>query len=560
MNLGAARTLTTDGRLESQPDREPARKHPVVARMVTALAGLLVLFALTVPNELSRLTPGAFVRIPVEGLVGVALLLILPVKARRVVAALAGATLGLLTIMKVLDMGFFSVFARPFDPVLDWVLFDDGLTFLGDSIGRAGATGVAIAAVLLAVAVLVLMTLSVLRLTRLVVRHNVVATRAVAALTAVWFVCAVPGVQIVQDAPVADANSTAFLYDRAVQLRSGLKDQEAFAKENANDAFRDTPGDELLTGLRGKDVVFAFVESYGRDAVQDPEFASQVGAVLDAGNRRLGAAGYSSRSAFLTSPTAGGGSWLAHATLLSGVWVNNEQRYRSLLSSDRLTLNTAFRKADWRTVGVIPSITRDWPEGEFYGYDKLYDARNLGYQGPRFSFARMPDQYTLSRFQRTERAAPDRAPVMAEIPLVSSHSPWAPLPRMIDWDDVGDGSVYDGMDQEGDPPDVVWRDSDRVRTEYRRSIEYSLNSLISYVEKYGDDDLVLVFLGDHQPAPIVTGANASRDVPITIVARDPAVLDRVSGWGWQDGLKPGPKAPVWRMNTFRDRFLTAYAR
>jgi hypothetical protein len=36
------------------------------------------------------------------------------------------------------------------------------------------------------------------------------------------------------------------------------------------------------------------------------------------------------------------------------------------------------------------------------------------------------------------------------------------------------------------------------------------------------------------------------------------VLDRISGWGWQDGLKPGPQAPVSRMDTFRDRFLTAF--
>ena len=62
-------------------------------------------------------------------------------------------------------------------------------------------------------------------------------------------------------------------------------------REAAVDAFRDTPGDQLLTGLRGKDVVLAFVESYGRSAVEDPEFAPQVGAVLDAGNRRLRAAG-----------------------------------------------------------------------------------------------------------------------------------------------------------------------------------------------------------------------------------------------------------------------------
>ena len=30
---------------------------------------------------------------------------------------------------------------------------------------------------------------------------------------------------------------------------------------------------------------------------------------------------------------------------------------------------------------------------------------------------------------------------MGEIDLTSSHTPWAPLPTMIDWEDVGDGSV-----------------------------------------------------------------------------------------------------------------------
>jgi hypothetical protein len=67
-----------------------------------------------------------------------------------------------------------------------------------------------------------------------------------------------------------------------------------------------------------------------------------------------------------------------------------------------------------------------------------------------------------------------------------------------------------------------------------------------------------VILGDHQPFPLVAGSNASHDVPISIIAKDPAVLDRVAGWKWQDGLNPSPKAPVWRMDTFRDRFLTAF--
>ena len=69
---------------------------------------------------------------------------------------------------------------------------------------------------------------------------------------------------------------------------------------------------------------------------------------------------------------------------------------------------------------------------------------------------------------------------------------------------------------------------------------------------------MLVLLGDHQPAPIVSGPDATHDVPITILARDPAVMDRISSWGWDDGMLPGPDAPVWRMDAFRDRFLTAF--
>ena len=42
----------------------------------------------------------------------------------------------------------------------------------------------------------------------------------------------------------------------------------------------------------------------------------------------------------------------------------------------------------------------------------------------------------------------------------------------------------------------------RIRADYRRSIEYTLGTLISYVQTYGDDNLVLVFLGDHQPAAV----------------------------------------------------------
>lgn len=207
----------------------------------------------------------------------------------------------------------------------------------------------------------------------------------------------------------------------------------------------------------------------------------------------------------------------------------------------------------------IPSNREDWPQGtSFYHYDKIYDARNVGYKGPDFSYASMPDQYVLSAFQRLELATPGHPPVMAEVDLVSSHGPWAPIPHMIDWNALGDGSVFTTMAAQGQSPESLVGKPDHVRTAYGQSIQYSLTAMTSFLQTFSDPNLVVVMLGDHQPATIVSGSGASHDVPISIIASDPAVLHRIDSWGWDDGLRPAPDAPVLPMDAFRDRFLTAY--
>ncbi|UUV34913.1 sulfatase-like hydrolase/transferase [Amycolatopsis roodepoortensis] len=538
-------------------DRTAARE--IASSAATTLSAVLVLFALLAPDDLDRLTPEAFVRLPVEALLGVAVVLMLRDGARRVVAVSAGAFLGLLTVLKAIDIGFGLALNRRFNPVFDWGVLGNGVDLLGTSIGRAGALASFAGLTLLAVAVIVLMALAVLRLSRVVAGRRTASTRVTAVLSVLWMVCAVSGAQLAPGQPFASRSAVAFAYDDLRQVRAGIRDREAFAEEIAVDAFRDTPASGLLNALRGKDVLFTFVESYGRVAVQDSDIAPKVDAVLDAGTARLKNAGYGSRSAFLTSPTTSAGSWLAHSTFQSGVWVDSQHRYDDFVKTDRFTLGSAFKRAGWETVGVVPAHTEDWPEGKVYGYDRYYDSRTIGYRGPPFSYATMPDQFTLSAFQRAERDR-NRPPLMAEIDLVTSHWPWTPLPRLVGWKDVGDGSIYDPMPSQGKTPEEVFTDPAKVRGAYGDSIAYSLNSLISYVETYGDDDLVLVFLGDHQPNPIVAGAGADHDVPITVVTRDPAVLDKIAGWNWQDGLNPDRNAPVWRMDAFRDRFLTTFAR
>ena len=61
---------------------------------------------------------------------------------------------------------------------------------------------------------------------------------------------------------------------------------------------------ELLTGLRGKDVLIVFVESYGRVAVEDPAISPEVNGSSPAAPTRC-AAGFSARSAFYLADVRG---------------------------------------------------------------------------------------------------------------------------------------------------------------------------------------------------------------------------------------------------------------
>jgi hypothetical protein len=131
---------------------------------------------------------------------------------------------------------------------------------------------------------------------------------------------------------------------------------------------------------------------------------------------------------------------------------------------------------------------------------------------------------------------------------------------MVPWDQLGDGSVYDGMPAQGPSEAQVYKDSDKVRAMYGKSIEYTMTALTSWLERNPDPNLVLVVLGDHQPHRYVTGNAPGHDVPVTVIAHDPEVTARIAGWDWQDGLRPAHDAPVWRMDSFRDRFLSAFAR
>jgi phosphatidylglycerophosphate synthase len=528
---------------------------------ITVLAVALVWIDLVTPDKVWQLTPSVLLRIPVEALLLVAAALVLPARPRRILAAVAGILLGLLTIAKILNAAFFDTVDRAFNPVNDWDDIPPAVGVIRDTIGSA-LTDIAIGALILGVILLVAaITASTIHITTVAARHRRGTLRGLAALTAAWALSTGLSLQLVPGFPIASTTAASQTVAQVSATQEAISDSSRFEQATRSpDPEAKIPAANLLTGLRGKDVIVDFVESYGQVAVQGTSFSPGVDAVLRKSNASLARAGYSTQSSWLTSPTFGGISWLAHSTLQSGLWVNSSQRYNQLLASKRFTLSDAFKKAGWHTVADDPSdFKAGWPAGtSFYHYDQLFNRANVGYQGPTFSFSSLPDQYLYAAFQRNE-LAPGHKPVFAELDTTSSHTPWAPLPKMVPWNKVGNGSIFDKQPGESKSAAEVWTGTSTIRKFYRKSIQYSLRTLISWVTRLHDPNLVLIVLGDHQPHTTVSGVGANHEVPIAVISRDPSVTKQIASWNWQDGLMPGPGAPVKPMDAFRNQFLGAFS-
>src|SRR5262245_35434702 len=91
------------------------RLRAAAGAVLTALAVLVVWIALVAPNKITHLSLDAFVRIPLEGVILGLAVVFLPPRARRVAAVVLGGLLGVLTVLKLLDMGFYEALDRPFD-------------------------------------------------------------------------------------------------------------------------------------------------------------------------------------------------------------------------------------------------------------------------------------------------------------------------------------------------------------------------------------------------------------------------------------------------------------
>lgn len=292
-----------------------------------------------------------------------------------------------------------------------------------------------------------------------------------------------------------------------------------------------------LKGLKGADVVLVFVESYGAVTYDHAAFRAALESSRADLTQAVKSAGKEVASAIVESPTFGGSSWLAHLSLLSGVEVRDSYAYSSLMVQRRRTLVSTFSMSGYRTVAMMPGLRQPWPEGEFYGFDRIFQRSDMDYRGPEFGWWSIPDQYSLAKLDAVELKAQSRAPVFAVFPTSTTHTPFGPVPPyQPDWPKVLGSEAF--QKQEVDRAMAVKPDLMNLGPDYVRAMAYEFASISGYVRQHADDDLVLIVIGDHQPPAAVSGRNAPWSVPVHVIARQESIVRNLLANGFQRGMMP----------------------
>ncbi|HET6864971.1 MAG TPA: CDP-alcohol phosphatidyltransferase family protein, partial [Solirubrobacteraceae bacterium] len=153
-----------------EPSHGPVRR--TITIVFTVLAALAVWAILVAPDQPGLFTPSHFARLPLEGLVLIALALLLPRRGRRILAVTVGVTLTLLIVLKVINYQMFSLYDRPYDPLGDTTQLGNGIETLRSLVGGTETKLIEVGTVLGTIGLVVVLTLAMLRLNRVAAEHR----------------------------------------------------------------------------------------------------------------------------------------------------------------------------------------------------------------------------------------------------------------------------------------------------------------------------------------------------------------------------------------------------
>ncbi len=528
-------------------------------RLAALLAAACALHLVLIqPNHPEAMSWRALLLFPLE--LPVTLLALMALGQTRVATPLRIAITAVLTIivaLKSADFVSFTALSRGFNPVTDLSLIDAFIRLLIGSLGTTLTVLIGLAAVLALILTAALIWWATGIWARLPLPRAARVTAAplavLAGIIAVADVGHVMGRWTLTQTPPGAAFTTRVGVERIEMIRDTRARLAVFNEAAADDPFLDRTG---LFEAIDRDVLVIFIESYGRTSLDTPLYADLHRETLARYEARLGDLGLAMHSGILTSPTQGGQSWLAHSTFANGLWINNQISYAAALASGRQTLYHHAGSNGFHTATLMPQITLDWPEADAMGFEDVLVAADTGYAGPNFEWVTMPDQFTLTALDRLLRNDPDHRHLFAQVALVSSHAPWTPVPELLPWDEIGDGTEFAEMATSGVAPEVLWRNYDDVRAQYRLSVDYALQVVFEYAALHAENPPLIIALGDHQAAGFIA-LDDRAEVPIHIIGPE-ALVSRLTDIAPTPGLLPDNNVPVIGMQTIRNTLLSAF--
>ena len=227
--------------------------------------------------------------------------------------------------------------------------------------------------------------------------------------------------------------------------------------------------------------------------------------------------------------------------------MEREALYRALIGSGRASLVRLFGEAGYRTVAFEPGIQGAWPEGAWYGFDRIYDREGIGYRGPAMGWWEVPDQYTLyALHQREIRTAAQ--PLFAKVSLIMSHIPYWPVPPyVIPWSRFDAGTAYEGPLRSVAHDD--YRDLAELSERYVTSLEYQFRVVGGFLREFAPRPALVAVIGDHQPPKLSLHDSDTWATPLHLFSRDPELLEPWEERGFTRTLVP-EAGTSWRMSDF----------
>jgi len=292
-----------------------------------------------------------------------------------------------------------------------------------------------------------------------------------------------------------------------------------------------------LPVIQDKDIHFFVIESYGSTLYSKEEYRDVILPLYRELEQAMGEDRWEIRSGLVRSPAFGGRSWLADASLLTGIQLENQALFDRTISQGTPAYFLGFiNQRGYRRTYAAPGTyeaPQDWKQAyPFENYLLRYD---FLYQGPFLSFGAMSDQFFLD-FVGRNILKPEEKDFVLYL-MVSSHVPFEVIPQYKeDWDFARGGKEY--QDGYVDYFSNNWLGGNELAQGYLAGIEYSLRTIFGYMERHLNNDGFILIIGDHQPRKPVSVPQAGYLVPFHILYPKDLPLVIPSHWELSSSLLP----------------------